>query len=377
MASVVAWQAYSPPRQVLRQALQTLHGGGVAAFPTETGYCLAGTGLLPATAARIRSAAAVESLTPGVRGVADVREWVPGLGPLGQRLARRFWPGPLVLRVADGAGAGLAGRLPVEVRGRLGPAGRIDLRAPAHEAIQEVLRHLPGPLLFAPAPTAQAGTPGGHLDGLRGLDVDLVVEDGPRPTGEGPTVVEVDGEHWQVVQQGAISAEQLQRQLACLIVFVCTGNTCRSPLAEGLCKRLLADRLGCTVDELPQRGFLVLSAGLAAMMGGGAAPEAIEVGREYRADLTGHRSRPLTEELAAQADYLIAMTRGHLQALQDHFPRLGARPRLLNAAGEDLADPIGQPRAVYQECARQIRRDLEGFVAALVPDAAPREEVKP
>ena len=57
-------------------------------------------------------------------------------------------------------------------------------------------------------------------------------------------------------------------------VFVCTGNTCRSPLAEGLCKKLLAERLGCPAEELPQRGFLVISAGIAAMMGGEAAAEA-------------------------------------------------------------------------------------------------------
>jgi protein-tyrosine phosphatase len=374
MPAVVPWHEHANFRLVLRYALQVLQGGGVAAFPTETGYCLAGSGLSAPAAARLQAVAGTP-LALGVRGVGDAREWAPRLGSVGQRLARRFWPGPLTLRVAECAG-GLAGRLPAEVRARLGPADRLDLRAPDHESVQEVLRQLSGPLLLAPGPRVD-DRPEAHLETLAGLDIDLVLDGGPRPAAEGPTLVEVAGEHWQVVQPGAISQEQLQRQLACLIVFVCTGNTCRSPLAEGICKRLLAERLGCPVEELPGRGFLVLSSGLAAMMGGGAALEAIEVAREHNADLTGHRSRPLTEELAAQADHLIVMTRGHLQAVQDHFSRLGARPRLLSPDDEDLADPIGQPQPIYHDCAWQIRRHLEPFVAGLIPPAPASAQVSP
>jgi protein-tyrosine phosphatase len=99
------------------------------------------------------------------------------------------------------------------------------------------------------------------------------------------------------------------------------------------------------------------------MMGGGAAPEAVEVARRYGADLSGHRSQPLSGDLAAQADYLVVMTRGHLGALLDRYPRLGARPRLISPDGADLADPIGQAQPVYEECGEQIWRCLEPLVA--------------
>src|SRR5207244_2128934 len=114
-------------------------------------------------------------------------------------------------------------------------------------------------------------------------------------------------------------------QACCLILFVCTGNTCRSPLAEVLCKKLLAEQLGCLPEELPRYGFIVLSAGLAALSGGEAAPEAIETARELGADLRGHSSRPLTSRLVAQADYLIAMTHSHLLALASQFNGIGPR----------------------------------------------------
>src|SRR5260370_30563389 len=109
-----------------------------------------------------------------------------------------------------------------------------------------------------------------------GEDLAVVIDDGPSRYGKASTVVQVNGNTWEVLREGVVSEAELKRQAAKLIVFVCTGNTCRSPMAEGLCKKLLAERLGCALEELPERGFVVLSAGLAALMGGQAAPQALD-----------------------------------------------------------------------------------------------------
>lgn len=350
MPELVAWPAVADAAAAARRAIRVLRGGGVVCFPTEGVPVLAAGALVRDAVARLQAGQA--PLEVAVRGPGAIRDWVPSLGTLPRRLARRFWPGPLILLAERGANEGVAGRLPDPVRAAIGPGGSLRLRCPGHEAILQVLDRLTVPLVVTPAPAEHAA--------------DLVFTDapGPYPT---PTLLAVEGDSWRVAAAGTVTEEMLRQQSACLVVFVCTGNTCRSPLAEALCKKRLADRLGCTVDDLAGRGFFVYSAGLAAMMGGLAATEAVEVAKSYGAELAGHRSRPLTAELMARADYVVAMTRSHLQALTELYPRPGSRPRLLDPAGDDLADPIGHPAPVYAACGEQIWRHLEPLVAELVP----------
>jgi protein-tyrosine phosphatase len=371
MTEVLAWQGAAHSEAVTRRAVQALAEGRLVAVPTETVYGILASGLLPTAVTRLVQAkgrAAAKPWTVALRHGGEALDWAPRLSPLGRRLAGRCWPGPVTLVCGDGVEAGLAKHLPESVRQRVCPAGTVGMRVPTLAAVNEVLRLLPGPMLLTsanrggepPATTAE------EVSRALGDEVAVVIDGGPSPLGQPSTVVRVAGDRWEVLRAGVVSDEELQQLAATWIVFVCTGNTCRSPLAEALCKKLLAERLGCAPEELARRGFLVLSAGLAAMMGGEAAPEAVAVARELGADLSRHRSQYLTDDLAALADYLIVMTQGHLRLLTGQYPELGPPPRLLCPDGCDLADPIGCDEAVYRECAQQILHALEGFLPELL-----------
>ncbi len=369
MTQVLDWQSAADPRAVVRQAVDALADGRLVGLPTETVYGLAASALRPEAVARLQESKGRPENKPlalAVGGAAEALDWVPAMSPLGRRLARRCWPGPVTLVFGDGVERGLLSRLPEPVRRRVAPAGTLGLRVPAHDAVLQVLQRLAGPLVLSSANASGAppATTAGQVVEAVGDGLALVIDGGPSHYGQASTVVKVSGDRFEVLREGVVSAAQLERLAPCLVVFVCTGNTCRSPLAEALCKKLLAERLGCPVEELPARGFIVLSAGLAAMMGGPAAGEAVATARELGADLSQHASRPLTADLVAQADHVITMTRSHQLAVSRHFGHVGPRPRLLCPEGHDIADPVGCDQPVYRECAQQIL----GYLERLLPE---------
>jgi protein-tyrosine phosphatase len=200
----------------------------------------------------------------------------------------------------------------------------------------------------------------------------LIIEDEESPGARAATLVRLEGDTWTLLEEGAVSAAALAELTARRIVFVCTGNTCRSPLAAALCTKLLAERLGCAPDELPRRGYAVSSAGLAAYRGAPATPEAVDIARELGVDLSRHSSRPLNVDVLLQANDLVAMTRSHLDLLLGYNVPGGPRPRLLAADGSDVPDPIGGSTEVYRDCAQEILRHLDALVTELcTPEHAP------
>ena len=118
-------------------------------------------------------------------------------------------------------------------------------------------------------------------------------------------------------------------------------------------------------EELGERGFVVLSAGVGAYEGMPAAREAVEVIQDRGGSLRRHSSRRITPELMDQADLIVAMTRGHRDTLLAYFPEAAGRLRLLDPAGGDVIDPIGEAYEVYLRTAREIETHLAHLVREL------------
>ena len=144
------------------------------------------------------------------------------------------------------------------------------------------------------------------------------------------------------------------------ILFVCTGNICRSPMAEGLFRHLVRNR-----DD-----FQISSAGVGAIHGQAPSMHAIEVLRPFDIDISRYRSQPLTESLVSKATFIFVMTRGHLEAIQMMFPGAAEKTFLLCEFHEELArtspevpDPIGQGLDTYLHCRDIIHKALPGVLS--------------
>lgn len=129
------------------------------------------------------------------------------------------------------------------------------------------------------------------------------------------------------------------------LLFVCTGNTCRSPMAEALAREMFGDSVQ------------VSSAGLEACAGASASTQALKVLKARNVDISSHRSRRITTELMADAAWIIPMTKAQEKALRRLFPQYDHKTRCLGAWGDqqkDVLDPWGGSVEVYRQTAHEI-----------------------
>jgi protein-tyrosine phosphatase len=162
-----------------------------------------------------------------------------------------------------------------------------------------------------------------------------------------------------VLREGVVGEGTLRRLASFMVIFVCTGNTCRSPMAELLMRSRLAQCLKCKLDELDDRGVVVISAGIAAAPGCPPTSEASQVMRERGLDLSRHEAQPLTDQLVRHADVIITMTHSHLLSIIERWPHAADRTYMLLPDRSDVADPIGQTVGAYRECAEQIASGVD------------------
>ncbi len=350
-------------RDVVHRVVQALAEGELVALPTETIYGVAASATHPKAIAKLSDAkgrSASAPFTLAVKSADDAEDYSPNWPPLARRLARRCWPGPVTLVVDGNHPESLLHQLSDETRQSLCPQGTVGLRAPANQVMQDVLRMLAGPLVLTsvnksgepPATTAQQ-----CIDSF-GEHLALVIDDGPAHYGQASSVVRVDANGVEMLREGVVGKATIDRLSRMLIVFVCTGNTCRSPMAEAIFRQKLAELLGVAQDELEAAGVMVASAGLAASPGSAASPEAVKLMQERGSPLDAHASQQLTEHLVRQADLIIPLTEGHRSVIVEHWPEAASRVKLLMPGGTGVADPIGGPLEVYRLCADQIEQGV-------------------
>ena len=349
---------------VVRSA-EILAAGGLVVVPTETVYGLAANAVHPQAMERLRrlkERPADHPFTVHLGQPEHAARYLIDVPSYAKRMMGRGWPGPLTLvfAVSDPTRTQVARETPDARALALFRRGTIGLRCPDHGFAQALLSALDFPVVAASANRAGLPPPveGAGIRQQLGGQVELIVDAGRCRYAQPSTVVSVTGRTFKILREGTLDECTLRNHAALNILLVCTGNTCRSPMAEVMLRDLLAKRLGIPADLLAEAGCQVSSAGLHGLEGAPASDGALHAMELRGLDLSRHVARTVDVGMLQRADHVWVMCGQHLQGVTAMVPSLRDRACLL-AGGEDVKDPIGESQEYYYQCADKLARSLQ------------------
>ena len=345
--------------KLIESASETVAKGGLIVLPTDTVYGISCDALNAESVEKVYAVKERDRSKPFpvcVSGMAMFSEYAGEISPETVKLVKTFWPGPLTVIVDTKPGSGFN--------------GRTGFRMPDSALMQQISGAARAPLISTSANVS--GSPCAQTidEILNEFDgkVDLVLSQDEPLSGKASTVIDMSGKHPGILRIGSIDADAVRNCLDIKIkriLIVCTGNSCRSVMAEGMMKELLKHRLDVSV----------LSAGTYAYNGSPAALPAIQVMSEIGINISEKRSHALTSRMVDEADVILVMTKEQKNAVISRAgdaEKAEMKTNLLmdyssktTDRGRDVPDPVGMPAQVYRKCLESMRPAIENFAGSI------------
>lgn len=330
---------------LVQEAAKYLLDGKIVALPTDTVYGLACCYNNPKAVDNLYALKERDKNKPFTLAMDDpqkaINDYFSTMPPFGYKLMEKFWPGALTIVYYSKEDS------------------KIGIRVPDHKVTLQILEELGIPVYL---PSANINNQPEAINAKQVEDIfddkiDLIVDGGEALYNKSSTVIDLTSHPFNVLREGVINQRDLIEEFVKKrILFVCTGNTCRSPLAQYLLHKFI-------YQERPylRPRYEILSCGIQALEGVPIANEVIKILREKEdMDVEGAESWPLNRNILRSSDLIFTMQDSQYDYILNYEPTVEGRLFTLKQflpqdMAQDIPDPIGKDASFYEEVYGLIR----------------------